>query len=194
MSSHSAEPSRAAAPGTPGPYGAATPAPPGPLTPRAPVEDDYPGIQDALTHWWGGLGGEAGARQRRLLVPRLFLQHFTGTSLVAHDADGSLAAFLIGFLSQDHPEEAYIHFVGVAPGLRGSGIGSSLYESFYALARAHGRTRVRCITGTANRGSIAYHTRMGFRIEDGDLDADGVPAMSDYDGLGIPRVRFVRDL
>ncbi|NUU23642.1 MAG: GNAT family N-acetyltransferase [Streptomycetaceae bacterium] len=171
------------------------------LTVRRPVEDDFPRIQDGLTHWWGGLGGDAGAQQRRLLVPRLFLQHFTGTSFVVDDTgatgpDGAprLAAFLVGFLSQDRPDEAYIHFVGVAPEDKRHGLGSGLYERFFAAARAAGRTRVRCITGPANRASIAYHTRMGFRIEDGDIDADGVPAKSDYDGEGLPRVCFVRDL
>jgi GNAT superfamily N-acetyltransferase len=164
------------------------------LTFRRPVEDDYPRIQDGLTHWWGGLGGEAGAQQRRLLVPRLFLQHFTGTSLIVEDADGALVAFLVGFLSQDHPDEAYIHFVGVDPGRQRGGVGAALYERFFDLARAAGRTRVRCITGPANANSVAYHTRMGFRIEDGDLDVDGVPAQSDYDGEGLPRVCFVREL
>ncbi|MGW0659878.1 GNAT family N-acetyltransferase [Streptodolium elevatio] len=163
------------------------------------MEDDFARVQHGLTHWWGGLGGEAGAQQRRLLVPRLFLQHFTGTSLVVESAEdpggrGPLAAFLIGFLSQDRPDEAYIHFVGVAPEHKRAGIGSALYERFFALAREAGRTRVRCITGPANLASVAYHTRMGFRIEDGDHEVDGVAAKANYDGEGLARVCFVRDL
>lgn len=167
------------------------------LVVRRPVEDDFTRVQYGLTHWWGGLGGEAGAQQRRLLVPRLFLQHFTGTSMVVDGAegpDGPLAAFLIGFLSQDRPDEAYIHFVGVAPEHKRAGLGSAMYERFFALARETGRSRVRCITGPANLASVAYHTRMGFRIEEGDLDVDGVAAKSDYDGEGLARVCFVRDL
>ncbi|WTW92604.1 GNAT family N-acetyltransferase [Streptomycetaceae bacterium NBC_01309] len=167
------------------------------FTARRPVEDDFARVQHGLTHWWGGLGGEAGAQQRRLLVPRLFLQHFTGTSMVVEDAEdpgGPLAAFLIGFLSQDRPDEAYIHFVGVAPEHKRAGIGSALYERFFALARDAGRSRVRCITGPANAASVAYHTRMGFRIEDGDHEVDGVAAKADYDGEGLARVCFVRDL
>ncbi|MDI2130621.1 GNAT family N-acetyltransferase [Yinghuangia seranimata] len=174
----------------------ARPAPEG-LTFRHPVEDDYPRIQHGLTHWWGGLGGEAGAQQRRLLVPRLFLQHFTGTSWIAEDpddTDGWLVAFLVGFLSQDHPDEAYIHFVGVDPERKRGGVGAALYERFFAGAREAGRTRVKCITGPANRDSIAYHTRMGFTIEKGDTEVDGVPVKSDYDGEGLPRVCFVREL
>lgn len=161
---------------------------------RRPVESDFARIQDGLTHWWGGLGGQAGAQQRRLLVPRLFLQHFTGTSHIAENGDGGLIAFLVGFLSQDHPDSAYIHFVGVHPEARFGGLGSTLYERFFADARAAGRSRVKCITGPANQQSIAYHTRMGFRIEPGDLDVDGVAATADYDGEGLPRVLFVKEL
>ncbi|UFS93821.1 GNAT family N-acetyltransferase [Nocardia huaxiensis] len=164
------------------------------ITFRRPVEDDFLRVQDGLTHWWGGLGGEEGARQRRLLVPRLFLQHFTTTSQIAEGPAGELAGFLIGFLSQDDPSGAYIHFVGVHPDQRRGGLGSALYQRFFADARAAGRTRVRCITGTGNLQSIAYHTSLGFRIEPGDLDLDGVPATSDYDGAGLARVKFVREL
>ncbi|WP_372440672.1 GNAT family N-acetyltransferase [Nocardia acididurans] len=164
------------------------------MTFRRPVEDDFARVQDGLTHWWGGLGGEDGARQRRLLVPRLFFQHFTSTSHLAEDGTGRLVGFLVGFLSQDDPEEAYIHFVGVDPERRRDGLGSRLYHRFFADARRAGRSRVRCITGPANLQSIAYHTSLGFRIEPGDLDVDGVPATSHYDGEGLARVKFVRDL
>src|SRR5437016_73337 len=33
-----------------------------------------------MAEWWGGLGGQDGSKQRALLVPRLFFQHFTDTS------------------------------------------------------------------------------------------------------------------
>ncbi|MGW1375336.1 GNAT family N-acetyltransferase [Streptomyces sp. NPDC002446] len=175
-----------------------TPAP-GPisdeLTLRHPAASDHPRLQVALAGWWGGLGGEAGALQRQLLVPRLFLQHFADTSFLAERPDGTLHAFLIGFLSQTDPRTAYIHFVGVCPDGQRSGVGSALYQHFFALAREAGRTRVRCITSPNNRDSIAYHTRMGFRLEPGDrIDDDGVPVHTDYDGPGLDRVSFVRDL
>ncbi|MCK7622989.1 GNAT family N-acetyltransferase [Streptomyces sp. RS10V-4] len=168
---------------------------PGGLTPRRPTPADHARIQVALAEWWGGLGGAAGAQQRQLLVPRLFLQHFADTSVLAERPDGTLHAFLIGFLSQSDPETAYIHFVGVCPDGKRSGVGSALYAWFFGLARSAGRSRVRCITGPNNRDSIAYHTRMGFRLEPGDtVDGDGVPIHRDYDGPGLDRVSFVRDL
>ncbi|WP_258052907.1 N-acetyltransferase [Streptomyces sp. Ru73] len=162
-------------------------------------------LQGALTDWWGGQGGEAGAQQRRLLLPRLFLQHFSETSFLVEEAapagaeggtgeGAALRAFLIGFLSQSDPETAYIHFVAVHPEGRRGGLGSALYRRFFELARAHGRARVRSITSPVNRNSVAYHKRMGFRIEPGDRVEDGVAVHTDYDGPGLDRVSFVREL
>ncbi|MFH9869870.1 GNAT family N-acetyltransferase [Streptomyces lydicus] len=162
---------------------------------RHPAPADHRRLQVALADWWGGLGGDAGALQRQLLVPRLFLQHFAGTSFLVERPDHTLHAFLIGFLSQTDPRTAYIHFVGVCPDGKRAGVGSFLYRRFFAAARAAGRTRIRCITSPNNRDSIAYHTRMGFRLEPGDrTDEHGVPVHRDYDGPGLDRVSFVRDL
>ncbi|MFE1174655.1 GNAT family N-acetyltransferase [Streptomyces sp. NPDC058773] len=168
---------------------------PGDLTLRRPVPADHAQLQQALADWWDGLGGEAGALQRQLLVPRLFLQHFADTSFLVERPDRTLHAFLIGFLSQTDPRAAYIHFVGVCPDGRREGIGSILYDRFFATARAAGRNQVRCITSPNNRNSIAYHSRMGFELEPGDrIDDDGVPVHGDYDGPGLDRVCFVRQL
>ena len=64
------------------------------------------------------------------LLPRLFLEHFAGTSLTAEDDRGELAGFLVGFDSPDHRGEAYVHFVGVRPDQRGSGLGRALHDRF----------------------------------------------------------------
>ncbi|MEW1751020.1 GNAT family N-acetyltransferase [Streptomyces angustmyceticus] len=168
---------------------------PGELTLRHPGPADHARLQVALAEWWDGLGGAAGALQRQLLVPRLFVQHFADTSFLVERPDRTLHAFLIGFLSQTDPATAYIHFVGVCPEGRGDGVGSALYDRFFAAARAAGRSQVRCITSPNNRNSLAYHRRMGFRLEPGDhTDDEGVPVHEDYDGPGLDRVSFVREL
>jgi ribosomal protein S18 acetylase RimI-like enzyme len=63
----------------------------------------------------------------RDMLPRLFFTHFRDTSFVAEDGGGGLAGFLCGFLSQTYPDQAYVHFVGVAPQHRGAGLASALY-------------------------------------------------------------------
>jgi ribosomal protein S18 acetylase RimI-like enzyme len=119
------------------------------------------------------------------MLPQLFFVHFEGTSYVADDEEGQLAAFLIGFLSQTDPNEAYIHFVGVSPEHRGGGLGRQLYERFFDDARAAGRTRVRCVTSPVNEGSVAFHEALGFTSE---------RVAHDYDGPGEDRVLFVKTL
>jgi hypothetical protein len=42
-----------------------------------------------------------------------------------------------------------------------------------------------------NRGSIAFHQRMGFQLEPGDAEVDGIPVSSGYDGRDGDRVRFI---
>jgi len=151
-------------------------------------EADYEAIADALQTWWTleGLDTEAAARERAALVPRLWLQHFASTSLVA-EVHGRLVGFLIGFLSQDHPEEGYVHFVGVAPGSRRSGIARELYRRFFDACRAASRRRIRCVTSPGNTTSLDFHHALGFRME-------GTKPKPDYDGPGVARVALVCDL
>ncbi|WP_460443789.1 hypothetical protein [Amycolatopsis cihanbeyliensis] len=50
------------------------------------------------------------------------------------------------------------------------------------------------MTSPGNKGSIAFHRRMGFQVEPGDREVDGVAVRADYDGPGEDRVRFRTDL
>jgi ribosomal protein S18 acetylase RimI-like enzyme len=163
------------------------------LVVREPTVDDHRRVLAVMDEWWGGLGGAAGSARRAALVPRLFFEHFTTTSMLL-ERDGELVGFLVGFLSQSRPDEAYVHFVGVAPELRGSGVGAAVYRRFFALARAAGRTRVRSVTSPVNRGSVAFHRAMGFELEPGEETVDGIPVQRDHDGPGVDLVAFVRRL
>jgi predicted GNAT superfamily acetyltransferase len=147
---------------------------------------DYWSVISVIDDWWGG-------RSMADKLPRLFFEHFTDTSFAA-ERDGELAGFLIGFVSQSRPGEAYIHFVGVRPDQRGSGLGRELYERFFAATRARGCGLVRSITSPVNRGSVRFHRQMGFSIEPGDKEVDGIPVTSGHDGSRQDRVRFVRHL
>jgi ribosomal protein S18 acetylase RimI-like enzyme len=135
---------------------------------------DYARVISVVDSWWGG-------RRMAPMLPRLFFVHFEGTSFVA-EADGELVGFLCGFRSQTREDEAYIHFVGVAPAFRRSGVGRELYERFFAEA---GRPVVRCVTSPANELSLAFHRSLGFEVERVD---------EDYDGTGEARAVLVRRL
>jgi len=131
--------------------------------------EDHARIVAVVDDWWGG-------RRMAALLPSLFLEHFAGTSLVAADDAGELAGFLVGFDSPDHPGEAYVHFLGVRPDQRGSGLGRELHDRFAREAAVRGVTTVHCVTSTVNAASVAFHTRIGFEVEgiDEPLVVDGV--------------------
>jgi ribosomal protein S18 acetylase RimI-like enzyme len=166
------------------------------LTPdlRQACEEDYLAIAAGLQTWWTQPGmSKAGARERAAFVPRLWLQHFAGTSLCA-EFDGRLVGFLIGFLSPDRPDEGCIHFVGVSPDARRKSVGRSLYRRFFETCRRAGRTRVRCVTSPQNTLSIAFHIAMAFEVEPGTEGAGPIFAKANYDGPGVHRVAFVRSV
>jgi len=147
------------------------------LTIRNAEPADYSRTIAVVDAWWGG-------RRMAGMLPRLFFVHFRETSFVAEE-DGELEGFLCGFLSQTHPDEAYIHFVGVAPERRGTGLGRDLYERFFIAVRASGRKVVRCVTSPLNEGSIGFHRSLGF---------DSEPGGEGYDGPGQDRVLLVKRL
>ncbi|RBP04427.1 GNAT family N-acetyltransferase [Rossellomorea aquimaris] len=145
---------------------------------------DYGVISPLINEWWGG-------RQMSDMLPKLFFVHFKDTSFIA-EHDGEIVGFLIGFLSQSDENSAYIHFVGVNPEYRKRQIGKRLYEEFFMSVQMHNRGVVRAVTSPVNKGSIAYHTKMGFEVEQGDKDVDGVSVFSNYDGLNQDRILFVK--
>lgn len=151
-----------------------------PLDPR-----DHALIISVVNDWWGG-------RNMRDMLPRLFFAHFCDTGFVA-SRGGQIAGFLIGFVSQCHPEEAYIHFAGVHPQHRSQGLGKMLYTRFFHEVSARGCQTVRCVTSPVNRGSIAFHLAMGFETEQAEPGMP-MPVAEDYDGPGEHRVLFRKTL
>ena len=156
---------------------------------RRPTEADHAAIVAVVDEWWGG-------RHLRQLLPRLWLQHFTGTSWVAETDDGRLAGFLVGFLSPDDPATAYAHMVAANPNLRRLGIGRRLYAHFIEDVRGLGARRVTAITWPGNRTSLAFHVALGFRVLDGPgtQPVYGTPAIVDYEGEGEDRTVMVLEL
>lgn len=156
---------------------------------RRPTEADYRRVVDVVDEWWGG-------RPLRRLLPRLWFQHFTGTSWIAEGPEGRLRGFLVAFVSQDDPTTGYIHMVASDPNLRRAGLGRVLYERAFSDLAGHGARRVKAITWPGNRTSIAFHRALGFLVDDGPGTRHiyGTPAYPDYDGAGDDRVVFTRDL
>jgi ribosomal protein S18 acetylase RimI-like enzyme len=160
-----------------------------PMSFRRPTEQDHPRVVGVVDEWWGG-------RRMRALLPRLWFQHFTGTSWIAELEGGRLVGFVVAFISPDDPTTGYVHMVGADPNRRRSGIGRRLYQQVFDDLGARGVRRVKAITWPGNRQSVAFHRAMGFRVDEGagTQNLYGTPAYPDYDGEGDDRVVFIRDL
>jgi ribosomal protein S18 acetylase RimI-like enzyme len=137
-----------------------------------------------MTDWWDG-------RDLTAMLPRLFLNHFHDTVLVL-EKENDLIGFLVGLLSQSKKDEAYVHFVGIHPEFRQKGLARVLYEHFFDICRKHRRTTIRACTSPLNKGSVAFHKKMGFQLEPGDAEIDGMPVTLDYNRKGDHKVLFKR--
>jgi ribosomal protein S18 acetylase RimI-like enzyme len=156
---------------------------------RRPTEEDHLPIVRLVDEWWGG-------RRMHHLLPRLWFQHFAGTSLVAETPDGTVAGFLVGFVSPDRPETGYLHLVATNPNLRGLGIGRMLVERFGDDLRARGVREVVSTTWPGDPVSIEFLRRLGFVVEQGPGTRPlyGTPAFADYDRDGDDRVVLRRPI
>lgn len=123
-----------------------------------------------------------GERDLRHLHHPLLVHEFGDTAFVRRAADGTVAAYLFGFVTP--ARLGYVHLVAVRDDARGAGHGRALYAHFAAVAAEAGATGLKAITTPDNVGSIAFHRRMGF----------SVTAVPDYSGPGQPRLVLRRDL
>jgi RimJ/RimL family protein N-acetyltransferase len=140
--------------------------------------EDRERISDAADAWWD--------RPMAGLLPLPFFTEFCDTSFVV-ERDGRVVAFLIGFLSQSARDEAYVHAVAVSPDARRQGLARLLYRRFAETVMSRGRRRIRAVTRPSNTGSIAFHRRLGFRVEPPAGFADGRAQLV----LELPRPHWV---
>ncbi|HEX7609030.1 MAG TPA: GNAT family N-acetyltransferase [Solirubrobacteraceae bacterium] len=131
---------------------------------RATIED-LQRIIASLPEFWGD-------RDTAALHQALFVHELGDTSLVIRDADGTVLAYLLGFVSP--ASVGYIHVVAVRRSHRGRGLARSLYESFETIARQRGAVELKAITSPGNRGSHAFHDALGFSTSEvGGYSASG---------------------
>jgi len=147
---------------------------------------DHENIISVIPDWWGG-------RDLSNSVPKLLLIYFSPTSFVAIK-NSELCGFLIGFFSQSFPNEGYIHFAGVHPEFRSNGLAKTLYQKFYDVCSLDSRNIIRSCTAPINKLSIKFHTRMGFSIEPGNVEVDGMPITIGYLNSDDHKVLFKKNL
>jgi GNAT superfamily N-acetyltransferase len=119
------------------------------------------------------------------------VEEFDSTAFVIRDS-GKVVGYLFGYFAQEKPY-FYIHLVAVRDSHKGQGIASRLYRHVEQMARAHGMSALKAITGVGNTRSMAFHQSMGFELT-GNAERDGVRFVENYSGLGKDRVVMVKSL
>jgi L-amino acid N-acyltransferase YncA len=147
---------------------------------------DYDDLIASIDAWWSG-------RQMAAMLPRLFFTHFRPWTSVA-EKGGDIVGFLAAFQSQTDSGQVYCHFIGVDPNHRRKRIAEQLYIRLFADASGHDCREVLAVTSPLNRGSVAFHRRLGFELLPGPAETDGIPFVPVYDGPGEDRVRLCKPL
>ena len=127
-------------------------------------------------------------------IYHIFTKFFRSTSFVAESTSGEIVGFILGFISQENPEEAYIHLLCVDPKKRGKSIGRKMVDAFMDAVALKGCKKVNLITKPINWNSISFYKKLGF-LEDKSgetMNVLGTTAIKNYNGMGQHMVVFYR--
>jgi ribosomal protein S18 acetylase RimI-like enzyme len=156
---------------------------------RHPTEDDHRAIASVVEHWFGG-------RHVAHLAGRSWFRHVGSTSWLALGEGDRPAGFLLGYRSQDHPQEAVLHLIAVDPNLRRRGLGRALVDRFVGDVARGGAREVVALAWPGEPPVSAFFRAVGFRPDDGPGTANrfGMPAYPDHESPGDDRIAFRRDV
>lgn len=154
---------------------------------RHPDEADHPAVAAVIDEWFGG-------SRRAHLAGRSWFRHVGSTSWLAIGATGRPAGVLLGYRSQDHPDEAVVHLLAVDPNVRRQGIGRSLVDAFVAGVAERGAREVVVEAWPGDPPVSAFFRALGFRPDDGPgtVNRYGMPAWPDREAPGDDRIVFRR--
>jgi len=136
--------------------------------------DDLTAIVGEQPQFWG-------ERDLAEMHHHMLIHEFGETALVVRSENGRVLAYAFALLTPRRV--GYVHLVAVRDGHRRQGLGQRLYEELATRVRDRGGTALRAITRPENTRSIAFHTALGFSVEE-------VPGYA----WGEPRVVFNRGL
>ncbi|WP_424356257.1 GNAT family N-acetyltransferase [Methanobacterium sp. MBAC-LM] len=156
---------------------------------RSTLEEDFVEIADLAENC-------SPMETERNSIYHIFTKFFRSTSFVAELPSGELGGFLLGFLSQENPEDAYIHLLCVDPKMRGKHIGRKLVEKFTEEAALKECKKIYLITKPVNWNSISFYKKLGF-LEDKSqetINILGTNAVKNYNGMGQHMVVFYKSI
>jgi ribosomal protein S18 acetylase RimI-like enzyme len=131
----------------------------------------------------------------RKAIYHLFTKFFKDTSLVL-EVNKNLKGFLIGFISQENNENAYIHLLCIETDLRRQKMASSLIENFINIVYSLGCKKVFLVCKPTNKTAIKFYNNMGFLSlhSDETIIIDDINIFRDYDGPNEDKIVFWKSI
>jgi ribosomal protein S18 acetylase RimI-like enzyme len=131
----------------------------------------------------------------RKAIYHLFTKFFRDTSLVL-EVNENLKGFLIGFISQENNENAYIHLLCIENDLRRQNMASNLMENFISIVYSLGCKKVFLVCKPSNKTAIKFYNKMGFLSlhSDETIIIDDINVFKDYDGPAEDKIVFWKSI
>jgi ribosomal protein S18 acetylase RimI-like enzyme len=119
-------------------------------------------------------------------IYHIFTKFFKNTSLIIESENKKIIGFLLGFISQDNPQEAYIHLLCVIPQCRKKGLAKAMVDEFLTVIKEKGCRKVYLITSPGNKKAIDFYHKIGFKIDNQgkEIVINSVKAIKNYNGPG----------
>jgi ribosomal protein S18 acetylase RimI-like enzyme len=129
----------------------------------------------------------------REAIYHIFTKFFKNTSLVLEDNE-NLKGFLIGFISQENNENAYIHLLCVEKDLRRQNMASNFVKEFINIVCSLDCKKVFLVCKSENKTAIKFYNKMGFLTLHSDETTltDDINIFKDYDGPGEDKIVFFK--
>lgn len=130
-------------------------------------------------------------------IYHIFVKFFNKTSLVVENTENNaITGFLLGFISQDKTNEAYIHLLCIDKSLRGEGLALKILDKFIEVVTSRGCNKISLISKPNNKRAIKFYLKHGFKSYSSNetIKEDGINVFKGYDGHGCDKVLFYKDI
>jgi ribosomal protein S18 acetylase RimI-like enzyme len=146
-------------------------------------------VAAVIDEWFGG-------RRMADRAARSWFRHVGSTSWLAVDASDRPLGLLLGYPSQDHPDEAVLHLVAVDPNHRRRGLGRTLVNAFADDLANLGADQIVALAWPGDPPASAFFVACGFGADaaEGSQNLFGMPAYPDFEAPGDDRIVFRRPL
>ena len=128
-------------------------------------------------------------------IYHIFTKYFKNTSLVLED-NKNIKGFLIGFISQENNENAYIHLLCVEKDLRRQNMAQNLVKEFINIVCSLNCRNVFLVCKPSNKAAIKFYNKIGFLSlhSDETVIIDDINVFKDYDGPAGDKIVFYKSI